>query len=93
MQDRPSSLFVVKKQAPKFKRGALLLDDKFCRLYIVLRSWWSPTIHGGNAFRCLIVADWSSDDMKPNVPGEIVTFGPCVDNDKLMLYLQLPDEM
>lgn len=84
-------LILRKKKPPRFTRGALLLDDQFCRLYIVLRTWWSPNIHGGNAFRCLIVANWSESDDRPNLPGEVVTFGPGVDEDKLMSYVHLPD--
>lgn len=71
----------------------MLLDDDYSRLYIVLRTWWSPNTHGGNAFRCLIVADWSDGDSHPNVPGEIVTFGPGVDMDKLVTYLELPSTL
>ena len=83
--------FSRSKHPPRFKRGALLLDDNFCRLYIVLHTWWAPNEHGGNAFRCLIVADWS--DGVQNVAGQIVTFGPGVDEDKLMEYIELPDEL
>lgn len=72
-----------------------MLDDEFCRLYIVLSTCWREDgVISANWYRSLIVADWSHGmDRRPNHPGEIIEFGEGVEDDVCLCYVELPVTM
>lgn len=73
---------------PKRQRGDVMLDDDFCRLYIVLESFLDE--NKDVAYRCIIVCDWSMTEHRPNYPGQRVTFGNGVELDKVVGRVELP---
>lgn len=84
--------FVVPlRKKSRYHRGDVLLDDQYSRLYVVLKSWWSPKY--AQQYKALIVADWSVGLENPNFPGQIVQFGPAVEEDVLVGHVELPANM